>query len=358
MTPPRQLAPEFGPIARQWLLWPVRNDTWREHAAPAQAAFARLAEVLLAFDPVTVGAPRERLLEARRKLPAGVEVVPIDCDDAWLRDTGPSFTVGTDGSRLALDWRFNAWGGKTGGLYADWSRDALVAARVAELGGWPSQPVDLVCEGGAIHGDGAGTGMTTASCLLNPNRNGAHSRDHVEGVLREWLGFERLIWLPQGLAGDETDGHIDNLACFIAPGRVALAWTDDTADPHHAACQAAAAELEGCRDAQGRGIVVLRIPLPEGVSPMTPDEASGVIPREGSQPRLPGTPLTASYVNAVFASGALVIPEFGVASDRAAAQAWAEALPGRRIVGVPAREILLGGGGLHCVVLGEPGVGP
>jgi agmatine deiminase len=357
MSTRRHLAPEFGPIERQWLLWPVRTDNWREGAAPVQAAFAQLAEVLLAFDPVTVGTPREQLLEARRRLPAGVEVVSIESDDAWLRDTGPSFTVGTDGSRLAVDWRFNAWGGEAGGLYADWSRDARVAARVAQLTGWPSLPVDLICEGGAIHGDGEGTGLSTESCLLNANRNGAHSRAYVEGVLREWVGFERLIWLPQGLAGDETDGHVDNLACFIAPGRVALAWTEDEEDPHFEACQAAMAVLAASRDAQGRAFEVLRIPLPEGIPPMTETEASGVIPREGSQPRLPGMALTASYVNAVFASGALVIPEFGVASDRTAAEAWATALPGRQIVGVPAREILLGGGGLHCVVMGEPGVG-
>jgi agmatine deiminase len=286
-----------------------------------------------------------------------VEVLPVEADDAWLRDTGPCFTCSTRGERRALAFRFNAWGGAEGGLYADWSRDAMVAARIAELAGWPWRQVPLVLEGGAIHGDGAGTGLSTATCLPAANRNPGMSRSELEASLREWLGFERLIWLPAGLAGDETGGHIDNLACFLAPGRVAVAATDDPASPHAEACRLARQVLEAARDARDRPLEVVPIPLPEGVPPMSAAEAAGVLPRAGSRPRRAGTPLTASYLNAVFATGAVVIPSFGVDTDLAACRAWAAALPGRRIVQFPAaasREILLGGGGLHCVTLGEP----
>jgi len=349
------MAPEFGPIARQWLLWPCRPDTWREGAVPAQRAFATLAEALLAFDPVTVGVPATRRADARRQLPAAVDLVTLEADDAWLRDTGPSFTRDDRGARRALAWNFNAWGGAQGGLYADWSRDQAVASRLAALAGWPCTRVDLVLEGGAIHGDGEGTGLTTTACLLAPNRNPGRSRTDIETLLREALGFERLIWLPAGLAGDETGGHVDNLACFLAPGRVALAWTEDPTSPHAAACHAARERLEGSRDARGRRLEVIPIPLPVGVAPVSAAEAAGVLSRPGTRPRCPGTPLTASYLNGVFASGALLLPAFGVDTDERARRAFAAALPERRIVSVPAREILLGGGGLHCVTLGEPG---
>jgi len=349
------LAPEFGPIARQWLLWPCRPDNWREGARPARRAFATLAEAMLAFDPVTIGTPAALLAETRRQIPAGVDLAPVAADDAWLRDSGPAFTRGPHGRRRALAFRFNAWGGADGGLYADWSQDALVASRIADLAGWPCDHVPLVLEGGAIHGDGAGTGLTTASCLLAPNRNPTLTRAGIEATLCAWLGFQRLIWLPEGLAGDETGGHIDNLACFLGPGRVALAETDDPASPHAAACQAARALLESTSDARGQALEIIPIPLPEGVPPMSIAEANGIIPRAGSQPRRPGTPLTASYLNAVFASGAVVIPAFGVATDERARRAWASALPGREVIALPAREILLGGGGLHCVTLSEPG---
>lgn len=347
---------EFEPQSRLWMLWPERADNWREGARPAQAAFALLASQISAFTPVTIGVNPSSLTAARAALPAQVRVVAISNNDAWMRDLGPSFVVDRAGQGRAVVWGFNAWGGDQGGLYAHWEKDVTVGARVAGLAGWPVFSSKLILEGGAIHVDGQGTLITTEQCLLNPNRNAGTSRAEIEAELRACLGVHTVIWLPLGLAGDETDGHVDNLACFLRPGLVALAYTNDPGHPSYPACQAAHAVLSAAQDARGERLELLLLPLPEGVAPMSAWESAGVIPELGSQARLAGMPLTASYVNSVFVNGGLILPAFGVATDAEALALFAAALPERQMVQVPAREILLGGGGLHCVTLAEPAV--
>src|SRR6185437_1497370 len=217
---------EFGAHAGCWMAWPERPDNWRDGAAPAQRAFAAVAEAISVAEPVTVGVRDAQFERARELLPAEVRVVELDTDDAWMRDIGPSFLVGSDSGLRGVDWRFNAWGG----LYDDWSRDERAASKVLEVEGAERYRAPLVLEGGSIHVDGEGTVLTTEECLLNETRNPSLSRAEIERALCDYLGASKVIWLGRGLPCDETDGHVDNLACFIRPGTVLLAVCEDPAD--------------------------------------------------------------------------------------------------------------------------------
>jgi agmatine deiminase len=167
-------------------------------------------------------------------------VVEISNDDAWVRDTGPTFVINDQGEVRGVDWGFNAWGGFDGGLYAPWNRDEELAAKVLEMERCQRYHTEgFVLEGGSIHVDGEGTLITTEECLLNRNRNPHLNREQIEAVLREHLAVETIIWLPDGLYNDETDGHVDNFCCYVRPGEVLLAWTDDSNDPNYARCHAA-----------------------------------------------------------------------------------------------------------------------
>ncbi len=206
----------------------------------------------------------------------------------------------------------------------------------------------LVNEGGAIHVDGAGTALVTEECLLNPNRNPTLTRAAIEAQLRAYLGVAQVIWLGRGVVNDETGGHIDNLACFVRPGVVCLSWTDRRRDPQHAVSRDAWERLKDARDARGRRLKVTRLPMP-GPLFLREREARGIVPREGSKARLAGERLAASYVNFYIANRGIVMPLLDPRTDRVAAQRLKRLFPGRRVLGVPAREILLGGGNIHCI---------
>jgi agmatine deiminase len=339
---------EWEPHDGCWMLWPQRPDTWRWGAKPAQEAFAAVAAAVAAGgDPVTMGVDAGQYAAARAALPPEVRVVELSADDAWMRDVGPTFVVDGRGARRAVDWPFNAWGGLRGGLYFPWDRDDQVAQKVAEVEGTDRYRAPLVLEGGSIHVDGAGTCLTTEECLLNPNRNPHLSRGEVEARLRDHLGVERVVWLGAGVVEDETDGHVDNLACFTAPGVVALTWTDDRDDPQHAVSADARARLE----AAGLEVHLLHQPGPLS---LTRDEARGIDPVPGSKPRAAGDRLAASYVNFYVANDAVVAPLLDERSDDDALATLEGLFPGRRVVGVPAREILLGGGNVHCITQQVP----
>ena len=210
---------EFEPHSGCWMAWPERTDNWRLGAKPAQEAFAAVAAAIAASEPVTMAVSDAQFENCRALLPPEVRVVEVSTDDAWMRDTGPTFVVDGDGGRRGVDWRFNAWGGTEGGLYFPWDRDDRVAAKVLEIEGADRYRAPIVLEGGAIHVDGEGTVLTTEECLLNPNRNPELSREQIERALLDYLGAEKVIWLGRGVFEDETDGHVDNLACFARPGR-------------------------------------------------------------------------------------------------------------------------------------------
>ena len=210
-------------------------------------------------------------------------------------------------------------------------------------------------EGGAIHVDGEGTLITTEECLLNANRNPHLQRHEVEQMLRDYLGVDCIIWLPEGLYSDETDGHVDNFCCFVRPGEVLLAWTDDPDDPNHARGQAALAVLEQAVDARGRSLIVHRMPMP-GPIHATQEECTGVEQVAGSQPRDPAIRLAASYINFLIVNGGVIAPSFDDPQDEPARLLLEQLFADRRVVMVPGREILLGGGNIHCITQQQPAV--
>jgi len=344
---------EFEPHRGCWMLWPERPDNWRLGAKPAQKAFAEVACAIARFEAVTVGVSAAQFQNARRCLPEEVRVLELSCNDSWMRDVGPTFVVDPGGAVRLVDWRFNAWGGLRGGLYFPWDQDALVARKVGEIEGLDRYAAPLILEGGSIHVDGEGTVIATEQCLLNPNRNPELGRRDIEELLREYLGVESILWLGKGVYNDETDGHVDNLCSFVRPGVVALTWTEDRSDPQYEISADALERLERATDARGRRVEVHKIEQP-GPLTITREECDGVDRVEGTLPRQEGDRLAASYINFYVANGAVVVPQFGDPQDPAALAGLAELFPGREVVGVYAREILLGGGNIHCITQQQP----
>ena len=344
---------EFEPHDGCWMLWPRRPDVWRLGAKPAQEAFAAVATAIAEAEPVTMGVDAEQFDHARALLPPAVRVAELSSDDAWMRDVGPTFVVDDQARRRGVDWRFNAWGGLDGGLYFPWDRDDHVARKVLEIERADRYRAPLVLEGGAIHVDGEGTCLVTEECLLNRNRNPQLRRDEIERGLRHHLGVERVIWLGRGVHSDETDGHVDNLCCFVRPGVVALTWTEDQHDPQYAISQDARRRLEEATDARGRSLEIHLLHQP-GPLYMTEEEARGRDHVDGSLPRPAGDRMAGSYVNFYVANDRIVLPLLDERWDEAAAQALEGLFPDRGVVGVPAREILLGGGNIHCITQQVP----
>jgi agmatine deiminase len=346
---------EWEPHAGCWMIWPERSDNWRLGAKPAQAAFVGVASAIARFEPVTMMVSARQFANARRLLPDAVRVVEVSTNDAWARDVGCSFLVNDAGELRGVDWPFNAWGGLQDGMYFPWDLDDAVAAKMLQLERAVGYRAPKIVEGGAIHVDGEGTVLVTEPCLLAENRNPGATRQEMERVLKDYLGASHVVWLGDGVPGDETGGHIDNLACFVKPGLVLLTWCDDPADPHHAVSRDAEARLLEARDAKGRAIAVERIPMP---TPMffSDEEAAGIDAVASGMDRSNGMRLAASYVNFYIANGAIIAPAFGVPTDEAARAVLARNFPDREIVMVPAREILLGGGNIHCITQQQPKV--
>ncbi|KAK9847177.1 hypothetical protein WJX84_008522 [Apatococcus fuscideae] len=334
-----------------WIGWPYRSDNWRQAAGPAQRAFATVVKAIAQFEHVTVGARAEEVQAAKLQLGAEAQIVVIPFDDAWFRDTGPTFVRARDGTVAGVDWDFNAYGG----LYPDYEQDKLIASNILKAAGVQRLPCPLVLEGGSIHVDGQGTLLTTEECLLNTAgrvRNPDLSRAQIEGLLRQMLGVRKIIWLPRGLYADEdTNGHVDNFACFAAPGKVLLAWTDDESDPQFERSCEALKILQSETDAQGRRLKVTKLHLPDPLF-RTAEELPVC---EGDHTREAGERLAASYVNFYIANGGIVMPAFG--QEPADSRAWntlVKTFPNRKVVSVPTREILLGGGNIHCITQQQP----
>jgi agmatine deiminase len=344
---------EFERHSGCWMLWPERPDNWRAGAKPAQAAFAAVAAAIADGEPVTVGASAAQFQNARGRLPARVRVVEMSSNDAWIRDCGPTFVVDARGRRRGVDWTFNGWGGLEGGLYFPWDRDDEVARKVLEIEGADRYRTPFVLEGGAIHVDGQGTCLTTEECLLNPNRNPHATRAQVEVMLRRYLGVSTIIWLGAGVYLDETGGHIDELACFTSPGQVALTWTEDRSDPQYEISCDAYRRLRHARDARGRTLTVHKIHQP-GPLYMTAEEAAGIDVRDGTHQRRVGDRLPASYINFYIANRRIVMPLYDKRWDGRAMRTLQKLFPTRRVVGVATREVLLGGGNIHCITQQVP----
>jgi agmatine deiminase len=322
---------EWAPHRAMWLGFPSHADLWEDDLPVAQAEVAALARALAG-----PGGERVRLLtgsaegeaDARRMLGdvAGIEIVPGAFGDIWLRDTGPIFA--TDG---AHGFRFNGWGGK---YVLD--HDDTVGGQIARASDTPLIAHDFILEGGALDHDGAGTILTTGQCLLNPNRNLGWTQEIAGAALADALAAQKLLWLGDGLAKDHTDGHVDNLARFVAPGVVACPVAWGRGDPNAGAYDDAARRLSEMTDATGRRLKVVRIPSPGWI--------------EGSD----GKAAPASHMNFIIANGAVIMPIYAERPGDLALQALESLFPDRKVIGLPSRAILTGGGSFHCITQQEP----
>lgn len=336
-----------------WLVWPERPDNWRRGGKPAQAAFTAVASAIAETEPVTVAVSAAQFDNARGHLPDQVRVVEMSNDDSWMRDIGPTFVVNDEGDVRGVDWEFNAWGGLVDGLYFPWARDDEVARKTCEIEGIDRYRTGFVLEGGSIDVDGEGTVLVTAECLLSEGRNPDLSQEEITQRLCDYLGVTTVIWLPDGVYLDETNGHVDNFCRFTRPGQVMLTWTDDESDPQRARSEAALKVLESTPDAQGRTLDVVKIHQPGPIF-ITEEEAAGVDAVDGTLPREAGDRLAGSYVNSYIGNDLVVLPVFDDPHDDAAVAAYTELFAPRRIVTVPGREILLGGGNVHCITQQQP----
>lgn len=346
---------EFAPQQQIWMVWPERPDNWRLGAKPAQAAFTAVANAIAQFEPVTVCASAAQYENALSRLAHdNIKVVEITTDDAWVRDTGPTFVINNAGEVRGVDWTFNAWGGFDGGLYWPWHRDDQVAAKILNIEDTKRYRTEgFVLEGGSFHVDGEGTLITTEECLLNKNRNPNLCREQIEAKLLDYLNVQKVIWLPDGLHNDETDGHVDNFCCYIRPGEVLLAYTDDVSNPNFERVQKAVNTLKSAIDAKGRKLIVHHMPLPSAIH-ATQAECDGVDMCDGSQARSPTVRLAGSYVNFLIVNGGIIAPKFDDPMDVVAEAILQKLFPNRKVVMVPGREILLGGGNIHCITQQQP----
>jgi agmatine deiminase len=326
--------PEWAPQKAIWTAWPADAGEWNGDLDAPRRDVAALVHALTAGNKVRVlvnGA--EAQASARAALGSSTELVAARYGDIWLRDTGPIFARTLDGS-VALRFRTNSWGGKY-----DLPDDATVGDEIARFANIPARQFDYVLEGGAIDHDGAGTVLTTRQTLLNPNRNG-WSKDQAEAALAEAFGARRVIWIDEGLRGDHTDGHIDNIARFVAPGRVVCQSSAGPDDPNAATLDAIEATLVSATDASGRGLDVVRVPGP------------------GLYRNAFGEVAPASHMNFVIANDVVVVPVYGTPSQEAALLALAAVFPDREVIGVPSRGLLgcgeAGGGSFHCVTQQQP----
>jgi agmatine deiminase len=326
---------EWSPHRAMWLGWPSHGELWEDNLEPARAEVAALAVALAGPGQERVrllvhGDEAEAAARARLRNVLGVELVRGDFGDIWLRDTGPIF-LRSDQEERAAAFRFNGWGGK----YV-LEGDDRVAEQIAAASGAPLDAHDFVLEGGALDHDGFGAVLTTRQCLLNPNRNPGWTEAAAEAALETSLGARKVLWLGDGLENDHTDGHVDNLARFVAPGVVACPVAFGRDDPHAEIYNDAARRLAGMSNARGAPLQVARIASPGRVE----DDDGVVVP--------------ASHMNFIIANGAVIAPIYEEQAGGFALEALRGLFPERTVIGLASRALLTGGGSFHCITQQEP----
>ena len=330
------------------LIFPERADSWQFGAYAARKAFAEVCKAISKSEKVTVCASFEQYENARRILSDNIRVVEMSSNDSWARDYAPTFV--TNGREIrGINWSFNAWGGLYDGLYFPWDKDDKMARKLCDL--YDCDMYDMsgfVLEGGSIHVDGEGTCITTEACLLGKGRNPDMTKEEIEQKLKDCLGVQKVIWLKRGIYNDETNEHVDNICAFVKPAEVVLAWTDDKNDPQYELSKSCLDILENSTDAKGRQIKVHKLYLPKPVT-VTEQECEGLDTCNFEPTRTAGERLAASYVNFYIANGAIVMPFFGDPADEPARAKLAELFPDREIIPIYARDILIGGGNIHCI---------
>lgn len=337
-----RLPAEWEPHEALILTWPHADSDWGRHLSEVEQCFEGLARAAAQFEPIvvicanrhTMGRVRNRLSEARVD-PQRLILAEAPSNDVWARDHGPITTVNPDGSAQLLDFHFNGWGER----HASNADDRIVRALIEQgvIGAQTYRRIEWVLEGGSVDCDGAGTLLTTTSCLLNPNRNGEASREQVEAKLTKRLGGHRVIWLEDGwLEGDDTDGHVDMLARFIDSETIAHVTCDDPLDPHYQPLARMRESLQKALTMNGEPYKLIELPLPQPIY----DEAGQ---------RLPGT-----YANFAFVNGGILVPAYSDPADSIAVARLAAARPDRQVVSVPAHSLIREGGSIHCATMQLP----
>jgi agmatine deiminase len=326
-----------------WLSWPHNPDTWPGCLAEAEREYVEIVRALSGRERVRINVSGARMEEAvRRTLAAagvsdsGVDFYAHPTNDAWVRDHGAIFAVrDAPRDRLALDFLYDAWGGK----YPPYDLDDAIPAQVAKALGVPRAEPGFVLEGGSVDGDGAGTVLTTETCLLMPTRRkpgeAERTKPEMERRLAAWLGARTVIWLGSEVAGDDTDGHVDDLARFVAPGVVAACREDAAGDANTDGLAENLRRLRAARDSRGKALDVIELPMPDPVV-------------------WRGERCPASYANFYLANGVALVPVFGARQDERALAVLREALAGRDVIPIPARHLVVGLGSVHCLSQQEP----
>ncbi|GAA2814815.1 agmatine deiminase [Kitasatospora paracochleata] len=310
------------------MAWPVRAELWGNVLDRAKQEYAQVARAIAEFEPVTMVAPPGHGEEARAMCgEEGITVLELPTDDSWFRDSAPIFVVDEVGRRAGVDFRFNSWGRK----HHPWDADDRISALLLERLGVPAIRSEMILEGGAITVDGEGTLITTEQCLLHPNRNPDLSREEIEAELKARLGVTKVIWLPYGgLLDTETDGHVDGVCAFAAPGKVIVQLPSDPEHPDYVRMRANRTVLEHSTDAQGRPFEIVDVPQAAFVE-------------------VDGKEIEVGYLNHYLANGGVVVPIAGHPEDAGALAVIAAAHPDRKVVGVPTPVVAFGGGGVHCI---------
>jgi agmatine deiminase len=336
---------EWEPHLATYLIWPHNPETWPGKFEMIPAAYAEIIATLSQFEPVRLLAKDEASFDQVRATIAQastaarddrVELLAIPTNDSWVRDTGPIFLnrvapAGPGPAQVALDWGFNSWGEKWGA----YDLDDVVPRRLAARYGFEVVEPGIILEGGSVDVNGAGTLLTTESCLLNPNRNPHLNRAEIEDYLRACFGVTNLFWLGDGIVGDDTDGHVDDLARFVARDTVVTVLEDDPTDDNYKALRDNLARLRAMRLEDGASLRIETLPMPPAVF--------------DGDVRLP-----ASYANFYIANGGVLMPTFGCEADAIARDCLVRLFPGRRVVGIPSRELVLGLGSVHCLSQQHP----
>ncbi len=330
---------EWEPQEAVWLSWPVNPDTWPGKFERIPPKFAEIAAAISRFETVRINlvaagqAEARRLIESAGADMARVEFFDFKINDSWCRDHGPIFIKNdATGEIAATDWQYNAWGGK----YPPFDDDNRIPAQVADALGLRRFAIPMVLEGGSIEVDGTGQLLTTEACLLHPNRNPGLNRGQIEQTLRDYLGINRILWLGDGIAGDDTDGHIDDLTRFTSPGAMVTVYEDNRDDENHAVLLENRERLQTLRTPAGKPFELRHLPMPDPVW-------------DGDQ-RLP-----ASYANYLLVNGAVLLPVFSQPEkDAEAARVLGECFPDREIVPIECADLVLGLGTLHCISQQQP----
>ncbi|MBL7481566.1 agmatine deiminase family protein [Legionella sp. 27fs60] len=324
---------EWHPHERCWMAWPCHQSTWEKVGLErARIAYAKVAKAIAQFEPVTLLVNPGDEPSAKALCGDKISIITLPINDSWTRDTGATFLLNADKQLAGVDWIHNAWGGN----YEDCALDNQIASVIIKNTDARYFHAPLVMEGGSFHVDGEGTVLTSRECLLNSNRNPQLSQQQIEHYLMDYLGAERIIWLNKGLLGDETDGHVDEIATFIAPGKVLCLITTDKTDPNYNTLQENLEILKSATDAKGRTLEVYCVEQPPATY-------------------LDGERLTLSYINFYLANKGIVMPAFGYAEyDKAAYQMFTQLFPDHHITQIDALDVFAGGGGIHCITQQQP----